>query len=63
VLVGVAVHRVGEQVGPDAAVVQQRVALARRAVRRDALAGALGADEELEQLKRDEEPGDDEVPF
>ena len=48
-LVRVAVDRVVEEVGADAAVVEQRVALARRAVAAT-LAVVLGLDQELEQL-------------
>ena len=48
-LVRVAVDRVVEQVGADPAVVEQRVALARRAVAGDALALAPLGDQELEQ--------------
>ena len=51
VLVRVAVDRVVEEVRADAAVVQQRVALPGRAVAGDRLAGALGVDQELEQLR------------
>ena len=42
-LVRAAVDGEVEEVGADAAVVEQRVALARRAVADDRLAGALGA--------------------
>src|SRR5690606_21888010 len=49
-LVGAAVDRVVEKVAPDAAVDEQGVALGRRSVADDPLAGAPGADEELEQL-------------
>ena len=48
-LVGVAVDRELEQVGADAAVVEQRVALAGGAVAGDALAVAAALDQELEQ--------------
>ena len=48
-LVGVAVDGEVEQVRADAAVVEQRVALARRAVAGDPLALAAPLDEELEQ--------------
>ncbi len=49
VLVRVAVDRVVEEVGADPAVVEQRVALARRAVADDLLAGAPELDQEVEQ--------------
>ena len=52
-LVRVAVDGVGEQVGPDAAVVEQRVALARRAVADDRLPGAAALEQELEQVVAD----------
>ena len=50
VLVGVAVDRVREQVGPDAAVVEQGVALARGAVADDRLAALGRLDEEPQQV-------------
>ena len=50
VLVGVAVDRVVEEVGADAAVVQQGVALAGGAVAGDARPLALGRDQEVQQL-------------
>jgi hypothetical protein len=50
VLVGIAVDRVIQEVGPDAAVVEERVAFARRPVARDALALPLGVDQEPEQV-------------
>ena len=50
VLVGVAVDREVEEVGADAAVVEQRVALAGRAVAADPLALLLGRDQERQQL-------------
>ena len=49
VLVRVAVDGVVEEVGPDPAVVEQRVALARRAVARDRLAGSPARDQERQQ--------------
>ena len=48
-LVGIAVDRVVEEVGSDAAVVEQRVALPRRAVADDLLAVAAQRDQELEK--------------
>ena len=50
VLVGVAVDGVGEQVGPDAAVVEQRVALARGAVAHHLLARPARLDEERDEV-------------
>ena len=50
VLVRIAVDRVVQEIGADAAIVQQRVALARRAVADNLLAGAAGRDQELQQL-------------
>ena len=50
VLVGIAIDREVQEVGADAAVVEQRVALARGAVSADALALVLGRDEERQQL-------------
>ena len=49
VLVGVAVDGEVEEVGADAAIVEQRVALARRAVAADRLALVLGRDQERQQ--------------
>src|SRR5690606_26413076 len=49
-LVRIAVDRVVKKVGSYPAVVQQRVALARRAVADDRSAGVLRVNEELEQL-------------
>src|SRR5882724_887061 len=49
-LVRAAIHRVVEEVRPDAAVVQQGVALAGCAVAGDGLALALGSDQEIEEL-------------
>ena len=46
-LYGLRVHRVVEEVGADAAVVEQRVALAGRAVADDRLALLLRVDQEL----------------
>ena len=50
VLVGIAVDGEVEEVGADAAVVEQRVALARRAVAADRLALVLGRDQERQEL-------------
>ena len=47
-LVRVAVDREVEEVGADAAVVEERVALSGRAVAGDPLAGSLQPDQELE---------------
>src|SRR6266850_7300308 len=49
-LVRAAIHRVVEEVRPDAAVVQQGVALAGCAVAGNGLALALGGDQEIEEL-------------
>src|SRR5262245_47469422 len=48
-LVGVPVHRVLDEVGADAAVVEQSVALTGGAVARDLLPGPLELDQEHEQ--------------
>ena len=50
VLVGIAVDREVEEVGADAAVVEQRVALARRAVAADASCPAPWRDQERQQV-------------
>ena len=50
VLVGIAVHSKIEEIGADAAVVQQSVAFARRAVAADSRALFLAFDQERQQL-------------
>ena len=50
VLVGIAVDGELEEVGTDAAIVQERVALARRAIAADGLAVALRLDQERQEL-------------
>ncbi len=49
-LYGFAIHGEIEEVGANAAVVEQRVAFARSTVADDSLALALGVDQEFEQL-------------
>src|SRR5262245_55638222 len=49
-LVGVPVHRIVEEIRSNTAVVQEGVALPRSPVTGDALAGAFGVDQELEEL-------------
>jgi hypothetical protein len=50
VLIGVSVDREVEEVGADGAIVEERVALAGRAVAADPLALVLGADQERKQV-------------
>ncbi len=49
VLVGVAIDREVEEVGSDGAIVEQRVALARRAISADRFAFVLGRDQETRE--------------
>ena len=51
VLVRIAVHRVVQEIGANAAIVQQGVALAGRAVAGDRFAGPLGVDQEAQILR------------
>src|ERR1700730_4909350 len=50
VLMRIAIDGVVDEVGADGAIIQQGVALARRAVASDVFSAALGLDEEFEQL-------------
>src|SRR5262245_36190236 len=47
--VWIAVHRVVEEIGADAAIVEQRISLAWCAVASDTFSGPLGVDEEVHQ--------------
>ena len=50
VFVRAAIHRVIEKIGPNAAEIQQRIALAGSAVTRNLFSGTLRIDQEFEEL-------------